>query len=171
MILPLVTDPNPILRQKARLVDPNEIPNLQGFIADMFDTLRANRGVGLAANQVGSDLNLFVVFVENQELVFINPVVVDASEETAKGEEGCLSLPGIKLKVPRSKRIRVMFRDRTGNQQVTEMDSDWARIFLHEFDHLQGILMVDRVGPVSLMLAKNKLAKRRKQQSKIGISA
>ena len=166
MILPIVTAPSPMLRQKAQLVDVANLPNLQTFIDDMFDTLRASGGVGLAAPQVGSNLNLFVVIVDQQELAFINPVVIDASAELDKQDEGCLSLPGLVLKISRSKKIKVMFRDRNGNQQVTDMEDGWARIFLHEFDHLQGIMIDDRAGPVSLMLAKNKLAKKKKLQSR-----
>jgi peptide deformylase len=171
MILPIVTTPHPILRQQATLVEPEKIINIQTFIDDMFDTLEANGGVGLAANQVGSNLNLFVISAEGQKLVFINPVVLDADSEMDKQPEGCLSLPGLILKIPRSKRIKVMFRDRSGAQQVTELGEGWSRIFLHEFDHLQGIMIDDRAGPVSLMLAKNKLAKRQKQRARQGVSA
>lgn len=171
MILPIITAPNSLLRKKAQVVEPGNLQNLQTFIDDMFDTLRASGGVGLAANQVGSNLNLFVVIVEQKELVFVNPVVIDASTETDKQDEGCLSLPGLVLKIPRSKKIKVMFRDRNGEQQVTDMEDGWARIFLHEFDHLQGIMMDDRAGPVSLMLAKNKLAKKKKLQSRQKVAA
>jgi peptide deformylase len=141
------------------LVDPTEIQGLQIFIDDMFDTLAASGGVGLAAPQVGHDINLFVVKVEGNQHVFINPVVLDAGTETDVQPEGCLSLPGIILKIKRSKQLKVMFRDRTGNQQVIDLGEGWSRIFLHEFDHLQGIMIDDRVSRTQLDMAKRKLAK------------
>ena len=164
MILPLVTSPAALLRQQARLIEPSEIPTLGPLIQDMFDTLRAHGGVGLAAPQVGHSINLFVVSVEGQDAVFINPVVLSASDETDEHDEGCLSLPGLVLKVKRSKQIKVMFRDITGNQQITDMGFGWSRIFLHEFDHLQGIMIDDRVSKLRLDLARRKLAKKVKRQ-------
>jgi len=130
----------------------------------MFDTLAASGGVGLAAPQIGHSLNLFVVKVEGREHVFVNPVVLDAGTETDIMPEGCLSLPGLVLKVKRSKNIKVMFRDAEGNQQITDMGDGWARIFLHEFDHLQGILIEDRVSRVQLDMARRKQAKQSKRQ-------
>jgi len=164
MILPIIAKPDPILKKQSRIVDPNDIPGLQMLINDMFDTLAANGGVGLAAPQIGYDINLFVIKLEGNQHVFINPVVLSASEETDTQPEGCLSLPGMVLKVKRSKQIKVMFRDRSGNQQVTDMGEGWARIFLHEFDHLQGIMIDDRVSRTQLDMARRKLAKRNKQR-------
>jgi len=166
MILPLVTRPDPILTQPARLVQPEEIAGLEPLINDMFDTLSANGGVGLAAPQVGHSINLFVIRVEGQDHVFINPVVLNASDEMDEHPEGCLSLPGVVLKIKRSKQIKVMFRDRAGNQQITDMGEGWSRIFLHEFDHLQGVMIDDRVGRVTRDLARRKAAKKLKRQQR-----
>jgi peptide deformylase len=166
MILPIVKRPNPILKQQAQLVEPTEITNLQPLINDMFETLAASGGVGLAAPQVGHSLSLFVVKLEGQEHVFVNPVVISASSETDVYPEGCLSLPGIVLNLRRSKQIKVMFRDRNGNQQVQDMGEGWSRVFLHEFDHLQGIMIDDRVGRVQLDMAKRKIAKKQKNQQR-----
>jgi len=165
MILPIVTRPDPILKQQARLIDPSEIPGLAQLIQDMFQTLAASGGVGLAAPQVGHSINLFVVKVDGQEHVFINPVVLHASEDTDSMEEGCLSLPGLKFKITRSKVIKVMFRDAAGNQQITDMGEGWSRIFLHEFDHLQGIMIDDRVGRLQRDIARRKLAKQAKRNT------
>lgn len=165
MILPILTLPDQRLRQAASLVLPEDIPALQGLIGDMFETLRASGGVGLAASQVGSDRNLFVVSVDGSRNVFINPVVIEASEDTEVQPEGCLSMPGVVLKVPRSKRIKVMFRDEAGQQQITDMEDAWARIFLHEFDHLQGIMMDDRVGPVARHMAAKRMAKYKRRKA------
>ena len=166
MILPLVTRPDPILKQVAKTVDPADIPGLEPLIADMFDTLKANGGVGLAAPQIGRSISLFVVRVDGNDHVFINPVVLNADDAMDELPEGCLSLPGITLKVKRSKQIKVMFRDRAGNQQITDLGEGWSRIFLHEFDHLQGVMIDDRVGRVTLDLAKRKEAKKLKRQQR-----
>ena len=167
MLLPIVTKPNPILKAQARLIDPIEIQGLQILISDMFNTLAASGGVGLAAPQIGQSLNLFVVKLEGTEHVFINPVVLDAGTESDVQPEGCLSIPGLVLKVRRSKQIKVMFRDRNGNQQVTDLGEGWSRVFLHEFDHLQGILIDDRVSRAQLDMAKRKVAKKLKKQRAI----
>ena len=167
MILPIVTRPSPVLKHTARLIEPEEISGLEQLITDMFDTMAANGGVGLAAPQVGHSISLFVVRVDGGDHVFINPVVLNAGDEMDEMAEGCLSLPGITLKIKRSKQIKVMFRDRTGNQQITDMGEGWSRIFLHEFDHLQGVMIDDRVGRVTLDLAKRKAAKKHKRQQRV----
>jgi len=159
MILDIVKKPNAVLKQQARLIEPADIPNYTALIADMFDTLSQSGGVGLAAPQVGLDISLFVVNVDGNALTFINPVVIDASTDIAVQPEGCLSLPGLVLDIPRSKKIKAMYRDANGVQHVNDFDEGWSRIFLHEFDHLQGIMIDDRVGPVTLMMAKKKAAK------------
>lgn len=167
MILDIVKKPNAILRQKTKVIEPEDVVNHKTLIRDMFDTLKKHGGVGLAAPQVGHDLNLFVISLEGRDYVFINPVVIEASNEMSVQPEGCLSIPGLVLDIPRSKQIKVMYRDETGNQQVSEFDEWWARIFLHEFDHLQGIMIDDRVGPIKLMLAKKKAAKKARLTSKL----
>jgi peptide deformylase len=159
MILDIVKKPNAVLKQQARLIEPNDIPNYAALITDMFDTLEQSGGVGLAAPQVGRDISLFVVNVDGNTHTFINPVVIDASTDIAVQPEGCLSLPGLILDIPRSKKIKAMYRDASGVQHVNDFDEGWSRIFLHEFDHLQGIMIDDRVGPVTLMMAKKKAAK------------
>ena len=164
MILPIVTNPNPVLRQQARVIEPSEIPSLLPFIQDMFDTLGANRGVGLAAPQVGQSISMFVVRVDGRDMVFINPVVISASDDTDEQDEGCLSLPGLVLRIKRSKTIKVMFRDAAGNQQIIDLGEGWSRIFLHEFDHLHGIMIDDRVSKLRLDLAQRKMAKKHRKQ-------
>jgi peptide deformylase len=164
MQLAVLTDPHPVLRTPAGLIDPAEIPSLTPLILDMFETLTRRGGVGLAAPQVGQSKSLFVVQVDGQRQVFINPVILAADQQTDAQPEGCLSLPGLILKVPRSIKIKVMFRDASGEQHITDLQDAWARIFLHEFDHLQGIMIDDRVGPVSLDLAKRKVAKQQRKQ-------
>lgn len=170
MIRDIVTRPDALLRKQAVLVQPDEIPQLGGLIQDMLDTLKAHGGVGLAACQIGSDRNLFVASVEGQDHVFINPVVLEASTDTDTHPEGCLSLPGLILKIPRSKKIKAMYRDATGEQVINDFGDGWARIFLHEFDHLQGIMIDDRVGPVTLMMARKKAQKQAKLRARNGVT-
>lgn len=171
MRLPIVTKPDLRLRQPAVLVQPEEIPQLQQLIANMFDTLAAEGGVGLAACQIGDPRNVFVARVEGQDHVFINPVVLSASDDRTTADEGCLSLPGIILKIARSNKIKAMYRDAQGQQVINDFADGWARIFLHEFDHLQGIMIDDRVGPVARMMAQKRAAKRARQQSRNRITA
>lgn len=165
MIRDIIKHPHPLLRAKAVVVQPEEIPHLGALLTDMFDTLKAKGGVGLAACQISSDKNIFVVDVDGRKHVFINPVIISADETTESEAEGCLSLPGIVLKVSRSTRIKAMYRDETGEQQVNDFAGGWARIFQHEFDHLQGIMIDDRIGPVARMMARKKSQKmERKRQ-------
>ena len=170
MIRSIVTRPDPLLRKQAVLVQPEEIPTLGPLLQDMFDTLRAYGGVGLAACQIGSDKNIFVARVEGQDHVFINPVVLSANDESETQPEGCLSLPGMVVKIPRSTQIKAMYRDATGTQQVNDFANGWARIFLHEFDHLQGIMIDDRMGPVARRMAKKRAAKLNKQRSRSSVT-
>ena len=159
MILDIVKKPNAVLKKQARLIDPADIPNYASLINNMYETLAQSGGVGLAAPQVGEDVSLFIVTVDGVSHTFINPVVLDASTDISVQPEGCLSLPGIILNIPRSNKIKAMYRDATGVQHINEFDEGWSRIFLHEFDHLQGIMIDDRVGAVTLMMAKKKAAK------------
>ena len=170
MICKIVTRPDPLLRKQAVVVQPEEIPQLGGLLQDMLDTLKATGGVGLAACQIGSDKNVFVASVDGQDHVFINPVVISANEEMETQPEGCLSLPGLVLNIARSTRIKAMYRDATGAQVINDFADGWARIFLHEFDHLQGMMIDNRVGPVALMLAKKKAQKRTKLNNRSAVT-
>jgi peptide deformylase len=95
-------------------------------------------------------------------------VVISASDDSDVEPEGCLSLPGLVLPIRRSVKIKVMFRDAQGHQQIIDLSDGWSRIFLHEFDHLQGILIDDRVSKLRLHMALRKAVKRLKKQ---GVSA
>jgi peptide deformylase len=149
---------DPVLRQKAELVTAIT-PELRRLIADMFDTMYAEEGVGLAAPQVGISDRVIVVDPhddETQPFALINPEILDASKETEKNEEGCLSIPGVRDMVERSIRVRV--RGLSENGEVKEFDAEGllSRILQHEVDHLNGILFFDRVGPLKrkMLLAK-----------------
>jgi peptide deformylase len=149
---------DPVLRQKAQPVAAIT-PELRRLIADMFDTMYAEEGVGLAAPQVGVTDRVIVVDPHDDEtepFALINPEILDASKETEKNEEGCLSIPGVRDMVERSMRVRV--RGLSEDGEVKEFDAEGllSRILQHEVDHLDGILFFDRVGPLKrkLLLAK-----------------
>lgn len=149
---------DPILREKAAPV--TEVTReLKQLIADMFDTMYAEEGVGLAAPQVGTSERIIVVdphLEDSAPFALLNPEILDASKETEKNEEGCLSIPGVRDLVERSSRVRV--RGLTPEGETREIDADGllARILQHEIDHLDGILFFDRVSPLKrkLLLAK-----------------
>ncbi|MTV25589.1 peptide deformylase [Nitriliruptoraceae bacterium ZYF776] len=142
---------DPVLRQRA-----HEVTDFDGRLAklaqDMLDTMRAKDGVGLAANQVGVLKRLFTweldVGEDEEELIggaVVNPVLLDSSEELQEGDEGCLSFPGLFYPVDRPLRIEVEHRDLHGDEHTVQLEGFLARIFLHEMDHLNGILFIDHL--------------------------
>lgn len=149
---------DPVLREKAAPVTAISA-DTRRLIADMFDTMYAEEGVGLAAPQVGVRDRIIVVDPHNEEtepFALINPEILEASRETDKSEEGCLSIPGLRDIVERSSRVRV--RGLTENGEVYEAEAEGllARIIQHEIDHLDGILFFDRISALKrkLLLAK-----------------
>jgi peptide deformylase len=138
---------DPVLRQKAaRVADLTD--DVRRLIEDMFDTMYAEEGVGLAAPQVGVSLRVIVVDPREPDVVpfvLVNPEVVEASEETDRAEEGCLSIPGLVEIVERPASVRVEGINRDGERVVIEAEGLLARILQHEVDHVDGILFLDRV--------------------------
>ncbi len=142
---------DPVLRQRA-----HEVEDFDGALAtlaeDMLQTMRAKDGVGLAANQVGILKRLFTWEVdvgdEEEELIggaVVNPVLLDASEELQEGDEGCLSFPGLFYPLDRPLRVEVSHQDVRGEEHTVQLEGFLARIFLHEMDHLNGILFIDHL--------------------------
>jgi peptide deformylase len=152
---------DPVLREKAAPVD--EITDeLRRLIADMFDTMYAEEGVGLAAPQVGISARVIVVDPHEdgvEPFALINPEIVAFSEETERGEEGCLSIPGLKEVVERPAEVRVEALDREGRTVAIEAHGLLARILQHEVDHLDGILFLDRVSALKRKMLLNKWQK------------
>jgi len=111
---------------------------------DMLRIMRENEGVGLAANQIGRLKRIFVAAYEDQEFVVINPMVEWSSESTEKDEEGCLSLPGTRVEIERPYAVTVSGKDTSGTTVRLEAEGLLARIFQHEIDHLNGVLILDR---------------------------
>lgn len=159
----LVKSDDPVLRSKTQDYEESEIAGISGLIEDMYETLEKNNGVGLAAPQVGVSRSLFVISIEGLKKTFINPAVVNASERTVIAEEGCLSLPGLRLKVSRPIALTATWLDEHGVRQISDMEGLWARAWLHEFDHLHGVMIDDRVSKLSLDMARKKLKKKIKR--------
>lgn len=143
-ILPIRKFGDPVLRQKASEIE--EITELhRRLIADMFETMRDAPGVGLAGPQVGVLERIFVWETDEEDGVVINPTIVERSDDTFEGEEGCLSLPGIAYDVDRHYRIVVEGLDIDGEPIRLEVEDFRARVFQHEIDHLDGVLFIDRL--------------------------
>ncbi len=141
---------DPILRTKAEPV-ADITDDVRTLITDMFETMYAEDGVGLAAPQVGIGQRVIVVDPRDEGVepfALVNPQIQSASDETEKGEEGCLSLPGLKELVDRSTTVVVTGLSDAGEPVTIEAEGLLARILQHEIDHVDGILFIDRVSPL-----------------------
>jgi peptide deformylase len=146
---------DPVLRERAREVAPEELPALQGLIDDMIATMREAGGAGLAANQVGELHRILVAEVDHNArypykpplplTVMVNPVLEPISEQTIPIIEGCLSVPNLRGELERFAAIRVRYLDRDGTPHEDTFEGLSAGTFQHEVDHLDGILFLDRV--------------------------
>jgi peptide deformylase len=146
---------NPILRQQAQRVDNVSDERIQQLIDNLIATATASNGVGIAAPQVSESHRLFIVASrpnarypnapEMEPTAMINPRIIAHSIETVKGWEGCLSIPGIRGLVPRYQAIEVEYISREGQLHRQQLTDFVARIFQHEYDHLDGIVFLDRV--------------------------
>jgi peptide deformylase len=128
------------------------VPDLNGtvhtLIEQMFESMRANKGIGLAAVQVGTLYRLFITEVAgDQPRVFVNPEILETSLEQVAYEEGCLSIPGIEADVVRSQRVRVQAWNEKGRPFTLDAEDLLARVIQHEHDHLNGVLFIDRIDP------------------------
>lgn len=154
-ILNIVTFPESSLRLKAKQVTKFDT-ELQTLVDNMFETLRAAPGVGLAAPQIGESLRLVVVeYTEDEDenakpkkYVLVNPEIIKRSEEMVTDVEGCLSLPGLAGRVERHQAVTVKAKNRFGKPLKIEAQDWLARIFQHEIDHLDGVLYIDRAEEV-----------------------
>lgn len=145
-LLKIKTYPDTVLKKKATpLIDFGM--EMQNFFNDMIETMYQADGVGLAAPQVGVSKRVAVVCPTakpGQEMIIANPEIYEA-KGLEMGTEGCLSLPGISGEVPRAKKIRFRFQDRYGNKCDMDAKDFFARVIQHELDHLDGVLLIDRV--------------------------
>ncbi len=167
MVLPIYIYGSQVLRKVSEDI-PSDYPNLADFISDLWETLHESDGIGLAAPQVGRNVRVVVIdlnevsdkFPEYKGFrkVFINGHIEEYDEEeTEVLEEGCLSLPGLHENVTRPKRVRVRYMDETFTPHEEWIEGYLARVVQHEFDHLEGKVFADRLTPLRKQLIKGRL--------------
>lgn len=163
--LDIVTYGDPILRSDCRdLTLP--LSNSLDLIDDMFETMYRKVGIGLAAPQIGKDINLTVIdhsFGENEEdaICLINPEIIEKSQNMIESEEGCLSIPDIKSKIFRHEWVKVKYYDLKGNERIIEADGIKSIVLQHEIDHLRGILFIDHLKGLKKTMIMRKIRKSR----------
>ena len=156
MILPIYLLGQPVLRKETEEITA-DYPNLAELLDNMFQTMYNSDGVGLAAPQIGLNIRLFVIDaspmkedfpgIDATKRVFINPEIIETSEETIAYEEGCLSVPGIHEQVTRPTSITINYVDANFVEHTDTYDGFFARIVQHEYDHLEGHVFTNRVSP------------------------
>jgi len=166
MIYPIVKYGDPVLEQPAEPVTEFDTPELRQFIDDMFESMYAARGVGLAAPQIGFSRRIAVIDTSagedpSQKLVLINPEILGA-EGTQTVEEGCLSIPGFREDVRRAKRVTIRAQNIKGEFFEMTGEDLLARAFAHEIDHLNGRLYITHVSPLKRDLIRRKIRKLQK---------
>jgi len=157
------TYPNNCLRRLADLVDPHYIrlDENQRLINDMINTMYSSGGVGLAANQIGETKCIFVYDVDGKPEAVINPEILE-KVGTSENYEGCLSVPHLSVKVERAEEIRIRGFNRDGLDIIITADGLRARVFQHEIDHLNGVLILDYLSQLKRSIYQKKLRKARK---------
>lgn len=166
MILPVYLYGQPVLREETVEID-KDYPNLSGLIDNMFETMYNADGVGLAAPQIGLNIRLFVIDLEplaeddpkykGFKKVFINPQIIEYKGDMVKMTEGCLSIPGINESVEREESIRIQYFDENFVEHDEEYSDFYARCIQHEYDHIEGVLFVDKISAIRKQLIKSKL--------------
>lgn len=143
----ILIHPNPILREKSRELNREEIldDNFQDFMNDLGQTMFAKDGIGLAAPQVDRSIRAIVVNMDNKAVSFINPEIIKKSLLKTTMEEGCLSLPGIYGLVRRPRGVEIKYLDLQGKEKEIKAKGLLARVLQHEIDHLKGILFIDKI--------------------------
>jgi len=174
-ILPILEVPDPRLREISKPVDAVD-DDVRALIADMFETMYAAPGIGLAAIQVGVPKRVLVIDLQEPEeedgepvrdpRVFINPEIVEQSDQEVPYTEGCLSVPEQYAEVDRPDRIRARWLDEQGNAHDEEIDGLLAVCLQHEMDHLNGVLFIDHLSRLKRDILLKKIAKLRKEQQK-----
>ena len=174
-MLPIVEVPDPRLRQISTPVETVD-DDLRVLIRDMFETMYAAPGIGLAAIQVGVPKRVLVIDLQEPEeeggkpvkdpRVFINPEILTASDQDVPYTEGCLSIPDQYADVDRPDRIRARWLDENGDSHEEDIDGLLAVCLQHEMDHLEGVLFIDHLSRLKREMVLKKLAKQRKEQGK-----
>jgi peptide deformylase len=159
--LPLYSENYPMLSQKIPEYDVDKIPNpvLGKLIKRMKMTMKLHGGIGLSANQCGVFQRLFVIGANDAVWACINPKILESSPDLVKDKEGCLSFPGLALKVERPSWVEAEFINEQGKTVQMRFDGLTARCFQHELDHMNGIIFTSHVKPLALQLAKQQQQK------------
>ena len=159
--LPLYDENHPMLRQAIPEFDVRKLPNAltNKLIKRLKMTMKLYGGLGLSANQCGVFERVFVIGTDQFQIACINPRIVGKSPSTIKESEGCLSYPGLYVKVDRPDWVEVEYTNENGELIQTRLDGVTARCFQHELDHMNGIRMVEHVGAVALQMARRKQEK------------
>lgn len=152
--------PNPILRSTNKIVTAFN-DDLKKLIEDMYETMYANDGLGLAAPQVGINLMVAVVDYEGKKYTLVNPVILEKRGEQT-GREGCLSFPGVFEDIERPEIVKIEAFDENGEKYAIEASGLLARAFCHEIDHLHGRLIIDMVSPVKRNMIQKKFKRLKK---------
>jgi peptide deformylase len=173
MILPIVAYGDPVLKKKAKAIEPS-YPNLDDLITNMYETMYGAYGVGLAAPQIGLSIRLFIVdtepfaeddslTVEEQEALkgfkktFINAQILEEEGEPWAFSEGCLSIPNVREDVTRQPRITIRYQDENFEFHEETYEGLIARVIQHEYDHIEGVLFTDKLSSFKKRLLKSKL--------------
>ena len=174
MVLPIVAYGDAVLRKKAEDIS-KEYPNLDALIENMYDTMYGAYGVGLAAPQIGLPIRLFLVDTEpfsededftkeeqeqlkNFKRTFINARILEETGDEWAFNEGCLSIPDVREDVFRKPVIKIQYQDQQFNTHTEELSGLAARVFQHEYDHIEGVLFTDKLSSLKKRLIKGKLA-------------
>ena len=174
MILPIISYGSSVLKKTAKEIT-SDYPNLSELIANMWETMYAANGVGLAAPQIGLSIRVFVIdaspFVDEENMsvkeiktlntfkkVFINPKIISEEGNLWDFNEGCLSIPDVREDISRKEKISINFFDENFEPQKLKLNGLAARVVQHEFDHIEGVLFTDHLSSLKKRLIKNRLS-------------
>ncbi|MDJ1484768.1 peptide deformylase [Cytophagaceae bacterium YF14B1] len=165
MIYPITAYGDPVLKKVAQPIEKGT--DIKKLVDDMYETMYNASGVGLAAPQIGMSVRIFVTdgspmdeedeVLQKFKKVFVNPTILEETGEEWAFEEGCLSIPGIRADVNRPPKVKIHYFDENWNEYTEEYEGIPARIIQHEYDHLQGVLFVDKVSAMKKRLIQSKL--------------
>ena len=145
MVLPIITYPNKVLREKTKTIKRPQDKEIQSLIFDMLETMEnSGNALGLAAPQVNQSVKLCIIKFSGKTYILINPKITRKSWKKEIGEEGCLSFPGKFIPVKRHKKVTVKALDKNGEEITVKADGLLSRAFQHEIDHLNGVLFIDK---------------------------
>lgn len=159
-VMPIVKYGDPLLRKRAQPV--TDVQSIQSLLEDMFETMYEEEGMGLAANQVGLDMNFAVIDISHADeddypRVIVNPEILESSGGYEM-EEGCLSIPEIRATISRPEKILVKYQDESGQLHEEHLEGLLARVFQHEVDHLNGVFYIDHLTPAKLAILDKRLS-------------